>query len=447
MISTRPAAYVRKSHKDAASADAQLASIREHAARDGVNAPLAVYRDDGVSGRHGKRGAKSDWRRLQDDIAAGAVSLVYVTALDRAGRSLREWLDFTALCVDHHVEVRDQSGQNRADGDNEDIAIIEMMMAQREGRKAVERSARGRATQARRGDEVYQGTSAYGRMRVRLDANGDVTDDPKQTAKIVEVPNPDEPMEPLREAIRATQGNVLQAARRLNDLGIPTRSGRPWDPRVLTRALDREGTLRVRRGSSPNGRRRAASDAPLSRLVTCHCGATMTPQRDPRNGRWLVLSCAPGQKAGREAHGRYLARSRHVMDLLQSELRRSRITIVKASPVGDLDERRAALDAKREKLRTALDLDVIDLAEFKRRAEALKRETEELNLASSESTWVGASPLMPVVDWDAPDAEIGEALRKIVRTVRLGEDMLPVEVETLRPWRRRGTPSLPVTAN
>src|SRR5207248_2412651 len=117
----------------------------------------AVYRDVGVSGRHGQRGARSDWQRLHDDIDAGRVTVVYVTALDRAGRSLREWLDFTELCVKRGVEVRDQSGQDRASGDAEDIAIVEMMIAQREGRKAVERSARGKATQQRRGDEVYQG--------------------------------------------------------------------------------------------------------------------------------------------------------------------------------------------------------------------------------------------------------------------------------------------------
>ncbi len=421
MISTRPAAYVRKSHKDAASADAQLDSIKELAIRQGVVAPLKPYIDDGRSGRHGKRGAKSHWRRLHDDIAAGNVTLVYVTALDRAGRSLREWLDFTALCVEHHVEVRDQSGQDRASGDNEDIAIIEMMMAQREGRKAVERSARGRETQARRGDEVYQGRSPYGWMRVRLDANGDVTDDPKRTAKIVEVPNPDQPMQPLIDAITATKGNVLQAARLLG-----------WEPKTLSRALDRTGVQRARQPRN-GGRRRAAGDAPLSRLVECHCGTLMTPARDRRTKAWASLYCSRGHKEGVASHGRSVARSRHVYDALKRQIpRRSSAAILKAKP--DTAKRRAELEAERERLGWAVADGLLTREKSKARAAKIAAELD--TLADIDNDWVGVGPLTPNVRWDADDATLGEDLRRHVRVVRLGDDMLPVEVDL------RGTATL-----
>ena len=409
---TRPAAYVRKSHADAASAASQLEAIKELATRQGVTTPLAVYADVGVSGRHGMRGAKSDWRRLHDDIASGVVSVVYLTALDRAGRSLREWLDFTELCVSKGVEVRDQSGVDRASGDAEDIAIIEMMMAQREGKKAVERSARGKATQMRRGDDVYQGRSPYGWKRVRVDADGNIVNAPD--GRIVQVPNPEQPVQPLIDAISATRGNVLQASK---IVGI--------DPRVMTRALDSAGALRGRR-APVGGRRRAPSDAPLSRLVECHCGTLMTPARDRRTKQWASLYCARGHKLGAPVHGRYVARSRFVLDALRREIpRKSSIAILRSTPA-DTEARRRALEATKRKLGIALADDAIEEAEYRKRMDAVKAELADLGDAESE--WIGFGPRTPNVDWSADDIALGEALRRLVRVVRLDADMMPAEV-------------------
>ena len=430
-MTRRPAAYVRKSKKLEESAAAQLEAVRQVAARDGEAGDLLVYSDVGVSGRRKKRGEKSAWARLLDDIAADLVSTVYVSVLDRAGRSLVEWLQFSELLVEHKVRLVDQTGQDRVGVGNGDVALFEMWAAQKEGEKAVERSARAFRTMKARGDEMVGGYKApYGYRRARA---GDVGLD-GDPSRVVVVPDPDEPVQPLLDAVRATNGNVLQAARRLDAEGVPYRAGRPWNVRVLTGVLEREGVLAPRHGAQ--ARRRAPSDAPLSRLVECHCGRLMTPQRDRRNGKWLSLLCMPGCRAGRAAHGRYVARSRHVIELLQSELHYSRARIVKASPV-DTAAERARLDARRQKLQVALDNDLIRPDEFKRRAADLKRDAEALaDATAAENEWVGVSPLEPLVDWNASDAAVGEALRRVVRSVRLDSSMMPVadSIEWRVPW-------------
>lgn len=428
----KPAAYIRKSQKLEDSATAQLAAVKQVAARDGETGDLLVYSDVGLSGRRKKRGEKSEWARLLDDIAANLISVVYVSVLDRAGRSLVEWLLFSELLVEHGVRLVDQTGQNRVGVGNSDVALFEAWAAQKEGEKAVERSARAFRTMKARGDEMIGGYKApYGYRRAKAEDVG-ADGDPK---RVVIVQNPDEPMEPLLEAIRATNGNVLQAARRLDADGVPYRAGRPWNVRVLTEVLEREGAITPSHGAQR--RRRAPSDAPLSRLVECHCGRLMTPQRDERNHKWLSLLCMPGCRAGLAIHGRYVARSRHVIELLQDELHYSTVRIQKSVGRSDTTQRRAALEAKREKLQVALDNDLVKVDEFKRRVAALKRDAALIDdEATAESEWIGLSPAEPLVDWDAGDAAVGEALRRIVRSVRLDESMMPIadSIEWRVPW-------------
>ncbi len=433
----KPAAYIRKSQKLEESAAAQLAAVKQVAARDGVNGDLVVYSDVGVSGRRNKRTEKSAWARLLDDIAADKVSTVYVSVLDRAGRSLVEWLLFSELLVEHGVRLVDQTSQNRVGVGNSDVALFEMWAAQKEGEKAVERSARAFRTMRARGDEMVGGYKAiYGYKRAKA---GDVGLDGDPN-RIVVVPNPDEPIDPLLDAIKATKGNVLQAARRLDALGVPYRTGGPWNVRVLTEVLEREGALKPRHGSQL--RRRAASDAPLSRLVECYCGRLMTPQRDRRNGKWLSLLCMPGCRAGLKVHGRYVARSRHVIELLQRELHYSTIRVQKSAGTTDVSHRRAALEVKREKLQVALDNDVVSVEEFKRRVAQLKRDIEAMDdEVAAESDWSGYSPREPLVDWDASDATVGESLRTLIHSVRLDENMLPVAINWRAPWLARAKKS------
>lgn len=430
----RPAAYLRKSKDSATKADhlaILMASVKAH----GHNGDTVVYDDWARSGDIEKLAARTEWKRMCDAIERGDHDVVFMNSLDRGGRSIEEWLRFIRLARSRGVRVI-ADGVDYSAAENRDRLIFEAWAAEKELERAKERSARTKRLREMRGDATVGGHAApYGQMWARA---GDVgmDGDPR---RIVVVDNPDEPMQPLLDAIEATKGNALRAARLLNERGVPTRTGAPWDHRVLTRALDRIGAHRAKRGPNPNGRRRAPTDAPLSRLVECHCGATMTPEMDPRKRAkgdphpWLVLTCAPGRKAGREAHGAYIARARHVMERLQDEIRVSTVRVERPAAT-DTTKRRADLEAKRRKLGIALADDAISEEEYRKRMDAIKAELAKLDddaLAADE--WAGFSGREPLVSWDADDATVGEQLRRVVRVVRMGEDMKPREVEYRHP--------------
>ncbi|MEJ7804163.1 MAG: recombinase family protein, partial [Candidatus Limnocylindria bacterium] len=289
----RPAAYVRKSHRLADSAAAQLAAIRRAAATDGADPDaLEVYSDVGLSGGYGKRNGDSDWVRLLADIDARRVSTVYLTVVDRASRSVEDWAGFTRRMREAGTRLFGEQGEiDLSPGLSP--GTIAALVAEAEREKAIERSARAAATQAARGDEAIGGHGApYGYRRARAGELG-LPGDP---ARIVVVRDPDEPVEPILAAAKETAGNVMAAARLLNECGVPTRSGAAWSTRTVARVLDTEDATRVRRAGER--RRRGPSDAPLSRLVACHCGQLMTPGRDRRTRRWSEVYCHVGHRAG-----------------------------------------------------------------------------------------------------------------------------------------------------
>lgn len=435
---TRPAAYLRKS-KDAATKQDHLAILMDTVKAYGHNGDTVVYDDWARSGDIAKLGKRTGWRAMCEAIERGEHDVVFMNDLDRGGRSIEEWARFMRVARDRGVRVV-AGGVDWASPERKLEFHIRASFAEEELDRAKARAARTVQIRQRRGDATTGGHAApYGQMWARA---GDVglEGDPR---RIVIVDNPDEPMEPLLEAIRDTKGNVLQAARRLNERGVPTRSGRPWDHRVLSRALDRVGAQRAKRGPNLNGRRRAQTAAPLSRLVACHCGATMTPEMDPRKRAsgdphpWLVLTCAPGRKAGKDAHGPYIARARHVTERLRDELRFSSVRIQNTSPT-DTSAERSRLEATRRKLGIALADDAISEDEYRVRMDAVKRALAALTDTDDAATdWLGVDPAQPLVDWDADDATVGEQLRRAVRVVRLGDDMLPASVEYRAPWITR----------
>jgi hypothetical protein len=167
----------------------------------------------------------------------------------------------------------------------------------------------------------------------------------------------------------------------------------------------------------------------------------MTPERDRRNGKWLALVCAPGRKAGLAAHGRTVARARHVMDRLRDDLHFRRVVIQRSAPT-DTARQRADLEARKRKLGMALADDAISETEYRTRMDAVKRDLAALDDATPvESEWTGTSR-EPLVDWDADDAALGERLRTLVRSVKLGEDMTPAAVEFRPSWLVRAPETL-----
>lgn len=435
----RPAAYLRKS-KDAGSKADHLGLLMAAVSERGHNGDAVVYDDWAKSGDIEKIDKRTEWRRLCDAIEAGEHDVVFMNSLDRGGRSIEEWLRFVRLCRARGVRVI-ADGVDYSAAENRDRLIFEAWAAEKELERAKERSARTKTLRERRGDAVTGGHHArYGYMWVRA---GDAGLD-GDARRIVEVPNPAEPLGPLVEAVRETGGNVQAACRLLNQRGVPTRSGSPWDNHTLTRVLDGHDVMR-RRSGVVGLRRRAPTEAPLSRLVACHCGSLMTPSRDPRkrdanghrSGEWLILTCSAGQRLGREAHGPYVARARHVMERLQADLRYRTIRVLTAAPKA-APSRLADLEDRRRRLGIALADDAIPEADYRRRMDALKAEIAAAeDDGASRSEWADFSPSEPLVDWSAPAAQIGERLRRLVRVVRLGADMRPAAIEWRAPWIAR----------
>jgi DNA invertase Pin-like site-specific DNA recombinase len=428
-------AYIRKSKRNDDSATAQLAAVRDIARRDGTDPDsLVVLDDNGKSGDIKKIGARRGYAGLCDAIERGDVSTIYVRVLDRLGRDTGEGLRLYELIERKRTRLVDSLGEMVGE-QGEDRVMMELWAAKKELRRAKERSAFTKSIRARRGDVMRDGQpllggnfAAYGykRVRDRNDQNGQ---------RIIEVANPEEPVQPLIEAARETRGNVLQAAKLLNARGIASRSGRPWSSRTLSRVLDREGVVRGKYGARL---RRAPSTAPLARLVACHCGQLMTPVRDRRTGRWSELYCAVGHKVGVGDHGRYVARARHVMERLHSEkpLRVSRIHILKRAKVEDAAAQRTALEEKRRRLGVVFTDGALDEDDYRRQVDDVKRALAELD-EEADADWIGFGPLTPIVPWDGDEEELGAALRQRVRVVRLDKEMHPGEVV----WRNVHTPS------
>ncbi len=424
---TRPAAYLRKS-KDAATKKDHLDLLMRAVLDAGLDTEPVIYDDWARSGDIAKLATRTGWRAMCDAIERGEHDTVFMNAFDRGGRSLEEWLRFARLCRDRGVRVI-AGGVDYAAPENRDRVVFEAWMAEKELDRAKERSATTKKIRAARGDVVIGGHHApYGKSWVR-DHSTPCPSPGRCRCRVILADNPAEPVEPLLEAIRDTGGNVLRAAQVLNDRGVATRSGRSWDPRVLSRALDRAGEPRARMNPGAGGRRRAPTTAPLSKLVVCHCGRTMTPQRDPRNKQWLSLVCGAGAKEGFDAHGRYVARSRHVIEALKEALKGQDRRTYREARASDEDiaARRAKLDVQKRRLGMALADDAIEEDEYRRRMDAVKRELDELAEVVADRG-PAITLLTRKVEWDAEDAMVGEQLRARVRFVKVGADMTPVEV-------------------
>ena len=419
-MTRRPVAYIRKSKKLEESAAAQLAAVRELMARDGHNGDSVVYNDAGRSGDRAKLGKRTAWTEMNAAIERGEVSTVYVRVLDRTGRSLEEWLRFLRICQEHGVRIVDQTG-DRSDPANEDSALFEMWAAQKELKRAKERSNWTLRMQRARGDAI--GHAPYGFTLEREPG----------TRRIIRIPNPEEPLEPLFKAVRETRGNILAACKLLNARGVPSRFGTPWSTRTLHRAIKENQPSLLRRAPATMTKSGLRPPAPLARLVICHCGGTMTPHPSTKD-----LTCAAGHKVGVAIHGRYVARERHVYDLLRAELAVAAAAFINFDrPDGgaDLAARRAELEDQLRRLGKAYVARALDDDEFEAGRVKVQREIDELLDVDEDElvTWTGIAPL---VDWNAEPEALGDQLRRVFREVRLDENMMPVEAVWRHPsWR------------
>jgi DNA invertase Pin-like site-specific DNA recombinase len=429
-MTRHPAAYVRKStRKTEESAAAQLAAIQTIAAADGTTiADHAVYSDIGLSGRFGKRGAGSDWQRLQEEIEADRVSTLYLTVTDRAGRSIEEWARFARILREHKVRLVSQYGDvDLSPGLSR--ATIDMLIAEAEGEKAVERARRGEVTKDRRGDA--KGVAPYGQMIVREAGTG----------RVIRVPNPAEDVSAVIAAVRETGGNVLAATRILNARDVRARRAN-WSPKSVAKIVRREEPRLLRQASprTTNGELRAP--APLAKIVRCHCGTVMTPRRGGTQ-----MYCYAGIKLGK-AHGRYVASSLPVYAMIRAETEGKREVkgrTIYTSDVTGRAEQKAALEEELRRLGKAYRAGAVDDEEFESETTRIRSDLDSIeddiaDLDAAVSLTLTAHG--PVIHWDkleSDPAHVGDELRQLVREVRLDANMKPVSVE----WRRAIEPFTP----
>lgn len=112
--------YVRVSTlhqaEEGASLDAQEAELRQLAKAHTPELRIIVLREEGKSGRSGKKRPK--YEQAKAHIRDGQVGAIYATKTDRLGRSVHEYLEFLALCHDAGTAVFTKNGkvENTATG-------------------------------------------------------------------------------------------------------------------------------------------------------------------------------------------------------------------------------------------------------------------------------------------------------------------------------------------
>jgi hypothetical protein len=272
----------------------------------------------------------------------------------------------------------------------------------------MERKAKASAeTRAKRGDRM--GQRPYGEVR-RL----------KDGRVVGEDEDVDLVLRTFREA-----GSYFAAARRLNELGVPARSGGPWYPRTVQRIVNYREPATAPLREKGRGVR-ALGSRPLSGLLVCHCGTRMgqtTSRAAPK------YRCPAG--VADPNHPRpYMISEDRILPAVKAEaahLRPSQWRIATDSQDGDLErlsvERSNVIDYG---VRGRIDDDEVD-----RRLAAIDARIAELHQRAAVDA--AASMIPDAIDWSAPPAIVNQALRAMFSEIELGADLMPVRYG----WRRK----------
>jgi site-specific DNA recombinase len=201
--------------------DSQLSAIGAAiaAAGDSPEAGL-TFCDDGVSGASLVRPALE---RLRDQAAAGAIDRVYVLAPDRLARRHAHQMVLVEELQGHGVEVVFVNRPVGATPEDQLLLQVQGVVAEYERAKILERTRRGRLHAARCGRVNVLGRSAYGYRYIDKHSGGGVAS-----------------YEVLEDEARVVRDifawvgregcSLAEVVRRLERLGVPTRSGlKRWD--------------------------------------------------------------------------------------------------------------------------------------------------------------------------------------------------------------------------
>ena len=406
------AAYIRRSSASAdspgdASREAQTDAARRLASAFAPDAEVREYVDWGVSGRKDDR---PEYVRLKAEIEAGHVCCVFAYSLSRLGRTARELDALFSLCEAHDVQVITQADGTltATSATGKFLRRILAELAELESELAKERSAAARTAKRDRGDRF--GHAPYGFRHV------------KQDGRIVRVPDPDRPLEPLVAAYRDA-GSILGACRLLRERGIPApKGGATWATSALTRILDDNYPDLLPR-KNPRGLRSPAS-AVFAHLLECpFCGRTLTP--NTHRGQYY---CPNGPK-DRTRHPRYAVREIDVAPWIKAEAARFDPEPLRIE-ADDLSGRKEAIRARLDRATELYMAGDIDRAKIDAEKARAARDLEDLD------TQQAAFDMPDAIDWHrAPDV-VNKALRTIFRRITLDETLRPIAAEwTVPEWR------------
>jgi len=438
-MNTRAAAYVRRSSvsEDSpgdVSREAQLAAVRALAEANGIDPEsLQVFEDWGKSADETKKEKRTAYVALVQAIEDRNLDSVFVYHIDRIIRSVRDFTDLQRAADGHTAILTPQFPLTGTDPMARAFAQVAAVFAELELNRIKQRNKKALDVRIARGDAL--GHPVWGFRHV------------EQDGRLVREPDPDK-AEDVRRVLEAVKeaGTVLGAVKLLNESKeVPPPRNGTWHTSVLTRIVKAhapELLERKRKSGRPGG------PAILAKLLRCHCGQMLTPNK--RRGQYY---CSRGNREGVDKHGRAHVRE---IDLLPwiSKQARDRIDAGEtADKRRTAEQRRSELEGQRERLGLALVDGLLSREMAGERAAAIDAELEQLAedlelldtgrpeplLVDAEGQtfdprrpweWTDLSMVQGVLDPEVVQG-VNADLRAMWRHVQLDQEMRPTAVE----WR------------
>ena len=403
-------AYLRRSRVDetrtgAVSYEAQEAAVRAAAGRWGFE-NVEILVDWGRSGGQGQERKRAGYQRLLAMMDAGQVTDIFSYDLARLTRSLEEWVRLAKVSQERGTRIHlvKEGDFDFSTASGEMLANILASVAQAVRRWASERSKETITALKARGDQI--GRKPYGSR-------------------------PGEDLEVVKAAYVAT-GTFYGAAKRLNELGMPTLKGKRWTTSAVAWIVRHQAPELSPVGPNTAGPRRASRFA-LQKLVRCHCGLLLSPYSlvGGRQEGYTVYRCSGGR--ANPDHARPFSVPEAVLlDWAKGEAEHLRVPADVVEVREHAGERRAELDARRVRILDMYENGHIDAAERDRRLTLLYEALEAIDAEAAAATLVD----VPAIDWTWPPDRLNRVLGALWEQIDVDESMRPVRAEwTVPEWR------------